>query len=407
MRVLIDVSAIPARPDKRTGLARVALNLARALATRSDLDVSTCAWGSLGASVDFAEVSREFPELHGVQPRSNWWERLCVGRQRSTTASHALKAGLWHRAGQITNRLRNPLRGVALEDVDIVHSTYSGFPRIVRAARQPAVLTIHDVMPLVAKGMRFPSTYAGVVRRIVDSIRPQDWIACVSEWTRNDFLSLTGHSPERVVVIPNGVDVSVFQPCQETQAMADTGARFGIGEAPFVLSLSSLAPHKNLKMLCDAWIRDPDLAATGKLVLAGGRSTDAASLEKALGLPPDPANIVVTGHVSDAEFRHLASGCQAFLFPSLYEGFGLPALEAMACGAPVIASNTTSLPEVMGDAGRLLPPDDSGAWAAAMKEALERPLRREPDCRAVERAMEFSWDRAAAAYVALYRQALA
>lgn len=407
IRALIDVSSIPARPDKRTGLARVAIGLSQALARRPDVSISTCAWGSLAASHEFAAVREEFPELHGVQPRANAWERFCVERQRGSATSRGWWASFWHRTSQVTNRLRNPVRGISLDDFDVIHSTYAALPRVVRKSGRPTVLTLHDIMPLVSPHLRFPTEYAGIMRRIVGSIRSDDWIACVSEWTRSDFVSLTGHSPERVAVIHNGVDHSVFQPCGDMKAIATTKARLGIGDGPFVLSLSSLAPHKNLRLLFDAWSRDAALACRGTLVIAGGRTTDLTSLTNALGISARAPNVLVTGHVSDTDFRHLASSCQAFLFPSLYEGFGLPVLEAMACGAPIIASDATSLPEVVGDAGILLPPEDVDAWGAAMKECLDRPVRRDPDSRAVQRAAAFSWDGAADAYVRLYRRAMA
>jgi hypothetical protein len=172
MRALIDVSIIPAGADKRTGLARLALSLSQALAALGDLCVSTSAWGSLAASQDFAAVREEFPGLHGISPRSTAWERFCVEQQRLAADSQALTRAFWHRASQITNRLRNALRGISIDQIDVTHSTYPAFPRVVRQSGRPAVLTLHDLMPLVATHLDFPVAYAGIVRPSLSSLAP-------------------------------------------------------------------------------------------------------------------------------------------------------------------------------------------------------------------------------------------
>lgn len=407
MQILLDVSPIPAAAEKRTGLARVALSLGQALGRRPDLHLATCAWGSLAASAEFASVRQEFPALNGVHPRQSRLERLCSAKAAQPMPGSRWSRAFWHRAGQAVNQLRNPLAGVRLEDFDVVHSTYARFPRVVRQSGLPTVLTLHDIMPLRLPAARFPAGQVGVTRRIVTSIRPRDWVASVSEWTKADFLDITDHPADRVVVVPNGVDHEMFRPTVDGAAITEMRRRLGIGDGPFVLTLSSLAPHKNLTLLCDVWSRSSRLSSLGTLVVAGGRSTKPDELLSALGVARSALNFVVTGHVTDADFRHLASSCQAFLFPSLYEGFGLPVLEAMACGAPVVASNATSLPEVVGDAGTLLAPDDTNAWEAAIHAALARPLRMTADPDSLARAARFSWDNAAEAYASLYKMAAA
>lgn len=142
-------------------------------------------------------------------------------------------------------------------------------------------------------------------------------------------------------------------------------------------------------------------------MVVGGKTATPSRLIATLGFGVDaPEGIHFTGFVSDEALPMLLSRCEAFLFPSLYEGFGLPALEAMACGAPVLASNRTSIPEVLGRTGVMLDPEDPGAWADAICEVFDRAPRREPDRDALARASEFSWDGVAEHYVALYRRAL-
>ena len=402
-RVLLDVSPIGARPQSRTGLARVALSLAKGLAGNRDVCLKTCSWGSLAATDEFQSVRREFPELNGVAVRRGRLELAYMARNSS--GRHPLPRVLWRGLGQAINRLRNPLAGVDLDAFDVVHSTYARFPRCLRGTSLPTVLTLHDLMPLRMPASYFEPGQAAITHRIVNGARSASWVACVSENTRHDFLDFTGYPVERAVVIPNGVDHGVFYPEADARFTEDVRRRFGIGDLPFVLTLSSLAPHKNLRMLIDAWSRCPG-AGKGFLVAAGGRTTDPAALTHALGLEANARGLVLTGFLADEEFRALASSCQAFLFPSLYEGFGLPVLEALACGAPVICSNSTSLPEVVGAAGKLLDPNDGEAWTAAIQTALEMPLRKTPLKESLDRAAEFSWTKVADEYVRLYRKAI-
>lgn len=401
LRLLLDVSPIGAAPESRTGLARVALALARALAARDDVDLRSCAWGSIAATADFASVRREFPELQGLLPTPGFLERACL---RLTGAGRPRLPGALSRiVGQVANRCRNPLAGVDLATFDVVHSTYARFPRVVRRRGLPSVMTLHDLMPLRMPAHWFSAGQAGVTRRIVAGARQADRVVCISESTRRDFLDDTGYPPERAVVIHNGIDHGIFHPETDGALVGAVLRKHGLEGVPFVLTLSSLAPHKNLRMLLDAWRRRQE-GRPGSLVIAGGQTKDVASLARGLAIGDDVQGVVVTGHVSDAEFRALATACQAFVFPSLYEGFGLPALEAMACGAPVIAADRTSLPEVVGAAGTLLDPTDESAWEEQVGRALAAAPRDRPHGPSLERAAGFSWERSAAAYAALYRR---
>lgn len=401
LRLLLDVSPLGPTPESRTGLARVALALAQALAARDDIALRSCAWGSIAATAGFAAVLREFPELNGFLAARGFLERAAL--RLTGGPQPRLPVPVARVVGQIANLVRNPLAGVDLGAFDVVHSTYARFPRVVRRCGLPTVITLHDLMPLRMPAEWFPAGQVGITRRIVAGARRADRVVCVSESTRRDFLDHTGYPAERAVVIPNGIDHGIFHPEPDRGFVDGVLRKHGLADAPFVLTLSSLARHKNLRMLLDAWRRRP-AGRPGSLVIAGGRTADVASLARGLGIGDDVRGVVVTGHVSDAEFRALATACQAFLFPSLYEGFGLPVLEAMACGAPVIAADRTSLPEVVGAAGTLLDPADEAAWAEHVGLALAAAPRERPHGPSLERAAGFSWERAAAAHAALYRR---
>jgi glycosyltransferase involved in cell wall biosynthesis len=268
------------------------------------------------------------------------------------------------------------------------------------------VITVHDLTPLRLPQAMVSRTQRAITRRIIESIQSGDHVACVSEATRKDFLEHTAHPAEMTSVIYNGVNHDVFRPQTDPEILRQTRVKFGLGDHSFVLTTSSLAPHKNLRLLVDAW-RSIQPPSDGTLVIAGGRTASQAMVRDMLGIPESDRSIVVTGYVTDEEFRSLASACNAFLFPSLYEGFGLPVLESMAAGAPVIAADCTSLPEVVGTAGTLLAPNDRNAWREAIASAVAAPSRSQPHEPSLERARQFSWDRAAGEYVSLYRRLVA
>lgn len=404
IRVLLDVSPIGSRPEARTGLARVALDLASALSRVPDIELSTCAWGSVEASRQFREVRVAEPHLGGLDVEPGLVERLYLAAASPSRTRSSLAHALLHRCGQAINICRNPLRGHDLRRFDVFHSTYARMPMVIRRRRRPVVMTVHDLTPLMLPPGLTSRQQVGITTRILRSIAPSDWVACVSEHTRRDFLGFSGHPEDRAVVIPNGVDHGVFFPVQDPAVLDAARTRFDIGRRPFVLTLSSLSRHKNLSLLAEAWPAVQRRCPDALLVVAGGSAADRGEIVALFEGRGDISSIRFPGFVSDEEFRRLASSCQAFLFPSLYEGFGLPVLEAMACGAPVICSNVASLPEVAGSAAVLVDPRDAAAWAGPIARAVESPLREAPDAGSLARARSFSWEACAERYASLYRR---
>jgi glycosyltransferase involved in cell wall biosynthesis len=216
--------------------------------------------------------------------------------------------------------------------------------------------------------------------------------------------------PARVFVTPLAADARLFHPASP-EAQEAVRRRLGIPEGPYLLTLNTLEPRKNLESVIRAFARvarEP-AARDLSLVLVGGRGWKAEGIDAALAeAGPVRQRIVLSGYVPDAELAPLYSGALAFVYMSLYEGFGLPPLEAMQCGVPVIASNTSSLPEVVGDAGILLDPTDLDALCQAMLRVhQDAALRAELASRSLARAGAFTWERCVAQTVAAYRAALA
>ena len=210
-----------------------------------------------------------------------------------------------------------------------------------RTAGLPLVLSAHDVLPL-SRPELFTRTMTAHMRHVsVRHLRKADRVVCGSSHVRGQLAELAGIDPGRVSVTPYGVDES-FRPVPSEHA------------APYVLCVGTLEPRKNLASALRAFHRaaPPEV----RLVVVGGPGWKNEEFERELGAGGD--RVTLAGRVSHDELVRLYSGAACFLFPTLAEGFGFPVLEAMACGAPVITSNVTSLPEVAGNAALLVDPAD-------------------------------------------------
>lgn len=267
----------------------------------------------------------------------------------------------------------------------------------------PAVVTIHDLIHL-----RFPaqlpsllaSLYARVMFRV--SVRSARRIIAVSEATRRELAERLGVPPDKVRVIPNGVD-GRFRPAADPRAPDAALARLGL-ERPYVLFVGNPKPHKNLPRLLDAFAGlDPKL---GRLVLAGIPEGARGSVGREVAARGLGDRVRVLGVLPEETMPVLYQGAEILVLPSLWEGFGLPALEAMASGTPVVAAARGGLPEVVGEAGLLVDPTDVDALRAAMYNLLDNfSLRSELRARGLARARAFSWRRMAEATAAVYREA--
>jgi glycosyltransferase involved in cell wall biosynthesis len=284
---------------------------------------------------------------------------------------------------------------------DVVHSTYI-VPVRVPCAR---VVTVHDVSFLRHPELFTPRDRAVLGAGVRFSVRAAERVIVPSRHAKSEVCALLGVPDERIVVTPEGVDER-FRPL-EPAVVDPVLARLGISR-PYVLAVGNLQPRKNLRRLLKAWAA---LAATGdhgacSLVVAGGfhgRRDDVAALSAD---PSSAGSVRFTGYVPDADLPALYGGAEVFVFPSLYEGFGLPVLEAMACGAAVACSETTSLPEVAGDAVAFFDPCDTGAIAATLGALLaDARLRAGLRERGLRRAAHFTWAACARETVAAYEAA--
>ncbi|HET6312459.1 MAG TPA: glycosyltransferase family 1 protein [Chloroflexia bacterium] len=201
--------------------------------------------------------------------------------------------------------------------------------------------------------------------------------------------------PRKVSVVHHGRD-PIFAPVDDAARQAETAAKYGV-QAPYCLHVGTLQPRKNLGLLVEAWdILRASMEQPPQLLLAGKRGWLYDSLFEMVRARGLGELVRFADYVERADLPALYSGALALTFPSLYEGFGLPPLEAMSCGTPVIASTATSVPEVVGDAGLLLDPHDPRPWAEAVQRLSRDPsLQAELRRKGLERASHVTWERCA------------
>lgn len=261
------------------------------------------------------------------------------------------------------------------------------------------VLTIHDLSPLdEPHGFKFQFRiwYRILLPLLVNRVRK---VITDSEFSRQRIIERLGVQPEKVVTIPCGVDKNHFYP-RAVAEIAAVKARYGLPET-YLLTVGTLEHRKNLDRLFRAWERSTPINNGTALVVVGQSGRPFRSLR----FDHLPDRILFIPFVSDPDLPSLYSGALALVMPSLYEGFGLPVVEAMACGIPVIASRAGALPEVVSDAGRLVDPYDVDDISQTIVQLVGDPVLREDyAAKGLSRAMAFSWDRTAALIEAVLEQ---
>ena len=278
---------------------------------------------------------------------------------------------------------------------DLFHSlTGHWLPR-----ETPSVATLHDLTATVRPRLTGEETRA-FGKRVTDSVARARHVVAVSGSTARDARRTFGRRTPPITVIPEAAE-PLFRP---QRSRLDVLSRYHVNTDGYLLAVSALSPHKNLVRLINAYavssVRVP-------LLLAGAERADTPRIRQTIADRGLQHQVSLIGCVSDDDLAMLYSGCRAFVYPSLYEGFGLPVLEAMACGAAVVASRSSSIPEIVGDAALLVDPERTRSLAAALVRIdSDAPLRVGLRHRALIRAASFSWPRTAAATRDVYARVL-
>jgi glycosyltransferase involved in cell wall biosynthesis len=264
-------------------------------------------------------------------------------------------------------------------------------------------VTIHDLAFLRWPDQVPTRRYRYLSRELTASAKRASRILAVSEATKWDIVERFEIDPAKIVCTPLGVDAR-FRPVT-ADALNEFRVAKGI-KRPYILSVATLEPRKNLLRLLDAFAMVADLVPHD-LVLVGPEGWLMKTIHERLQRSALADRVRVTGFVPDEELPAWYSGADLFAYPSLYEGFGLPPLEAMACGVPVLTSNCSSLPEVVGDAALTVEPTQTEAIADGMSHLLtDESLAADLRLRGPHRAAGFTWERTAALTVAAYREAV-
>ncbi len=395
MRIGIDYTAAA---RQRAGIGRYTRELISALlALDSGPEdarqyVIFAATGGLKPRTLRAEPTR----LNSSQAQAEAWNLKPRARVRVRTIplTDDWLARLWHRL-----RLPIPVE-VVTGPLDVFYSPDFVLPPTLLSTR--ALLTVHDLSFL-----HYPEAFVPSLRRYLERVVPRsiaraDLVLADSAHTRSDIVSHFGVSPDKIEVLYSGF-AAHFRPEPEPGERERLQARYGIADRPYVLSVGTLQPRKNYVRLIHAFsaLKPETMKPGSQLVIAGGRGWLYDDILAAAEEHGDRVRIL--GFVDEADLPALYRSAALFVFPSLYEGFGLPVLEAMACGVPVVCSNASSLPEVAGDAALLVDPFDVDGLSRAMGRVLEdEGLRGEMVARGLAQAARFTWDGAARQLLAVF-----
>lgn len=313
----------------------------------------------------------------------------------------------WLRRGNVVVR-RVPKGSFAAEvkkdRVDVFHGTNF---RLRAAGEKASVLSIHDLALKIFPQLRrrWPGDWLGFLKMRRDA-RRADRIIAISARTGEDIVRHMGIPPEkvRVTLLAAGDE---FRPDPDRAALSALLLRLGFSRPRYVLFSGTIEPRKNVMTLLDAYRRlRADFPDTG-LILAGAPGWKCADVLESIRSGGLEGEVKITGYLGTGELATLYSGAAAYALPSLYEGFGLTVVEAMACGAPVVTSTGGSLPEIVGDAAAVLEPTDAEGFRREIARLLsDEAHAREMRARGFRRAAQFSWDRTAEGTLAVYREVL-
>jgi glycosyltransferase involved in cell wall biosynthesis len=410
----------------RTGIFRVVEEILLELDRRDDVSVFSISlnqeasiWDDVSSRLYFEKEQSDllpgFCTIHCSRLHLEFVYRKLINIQRTLVRASGSKDALRYKVGRALEILgsqlarREAVVSSHVIEYDVYHCSYFPLPDADILPDIPRILTIYDMIPLL-----FPEFFVPRVNQraisILKSINIQkDWIICISEQTKRDFCQYSGMDPARVFVTPLAA-ADYFYPVKELSHIQNILIKYKIPQKPYLLSLCTLEPRKNLDLLIRAFSdfvqAHPDTELNLVLVGTSGWKND-----KIFQTVQDNSQIknriVFTGYVPDQDLAPIYGGALSFVYPSLYEGFGLPPLEAMQCGTPVITSNSSSLPEVVGDAGILVDPRDQSELSHAIWRLVnDAELRSQLSQKSLIRAQQFSWSKCVDKTIEVYKTAI-
>jgi glycosyltransferase involved in cell wall biosynthesis len=432
MNVLYDISMLGLEYEngfKPTGISRVVENVAGQLIRHPETSVKFCSGTSfeniagcieyINRNPVYSKIKFSLPlrykfQLSDLQQQKNIYKVLETStseKQLKTISSKmvlrylSLKSKLYQRFP--TNQ---HIRLSDLQNADIYHSPFFGIPQSVKHSKPKSVfITSYDILPILYPAYFWDGAQAWF-QNILDTLDQETWVLCISNSTRNDLLNYMGAklNPDRVIVTPLAASDSFYQSTDHI-LNKQVKMKYGIENKPYFLSVCTLEPRKNIESVVRSFANliQQEKLADVNLVLVGGKGWLFDKIFDEIKNPEVKKRVIVTGFVPDEDLAPLYTEALAFVYPSFYEGFGLPPLESMKCGTPVITSNTSSLPEVVGTAAITIDPSDTSALSEAMLQLYENDaLRKTMSVASLVQAKKFSWKSCAELTVKAYKQSL-
>lgn len=423
MKLLYDISVLGIghyHYRARTGVFRVVENLANGLADSKDIELNLCATASLEAvsqSLDYLQDSYSISKLPFIfpAPQENLYRKITklinrINKQTPINIRLKVIRKILYFANNFISKNTDLLNNHQISGVELFHSPFHPLPEFLSSKNLTRVLTIYDLIPILYPQF-FEFNEDHLIKKVVESLQPDDWVTCISNATKNDLCNyLSTINPDQVIVTHLAAS-ELFYPCNNQEQIDLIKAKYNIPtDVPYILSLSTLEPRKNIDhtIRCFAKLVEQENIKDLYLVLVGTKGWDFDKIFQELSnLFALKDRIIITGYVADEDLAPLYSGAIAFVYPSFYEGFGLPPLEAMQCGVPVITSNTSSLPEVVGDAGIMVSPTDTDALCQSMLNLYNKSdIRELMSSKSIEQAKQFSWQKCTQETIKTYKLAL-
>lgn len=316
---------------------------------------------------------------------------------RPTRLTPAMLARIWHRL-----RLPLPVNWFTGQ-IDLFHATDFVLPPLVSNTR--SILTVHDL-----SFVRVPETTVPSLKRYLDvvvprSVRRADHILADSQATKDDLIALYDTPPDKITVLLSGVDRR-FKPSQRPREHLRN--KYHLPDGDYIFSIGTIQPRKNYERLVAAVAQLRERRHDVRLVIAGGKGWLDTPIYDAIQYTDMTDYVHFLGFVDDADLPDLYTHAAVFAFPSLYEGFGFPVLESMACGTPVLTSNVSSLPEVAGDSALTVDPYDVSAIADGLERLLtDSALRQSCVAGGFQHVQRFDWEQSARLLLRVYQDVLA
>ena len=375
-----------------TGVGHYTAHLLRALSqTEPSLDIQVFLarrWKSARSLLNHNDFSASLPAAEAALARARLWRRV-LGRVPMVRRLVRARQAIAFRQGCLRHQ------AALYHEPNFIAFPFDG----------PTVITVHDLSFL-----RYPQTHPAervrfMTEHLPQSLQQASTVIVVSDFVREELIDQFGPSlASKIQVVLNGVSKDFTPRPASDLGLQQALSRRGLRHKHFLLSVGTLEPRKNLGTLLHAYAALPvTLKAQYPLVIAGPSGWHTAAFEKLLHrYRHEPIHLL--GYVDQQELPLLYAAAAGLIYPSIYEGFGLPVAEAMACGTPVIAADASALPQVLADCGQLIAPADEKGFTSAIEKLIEdQPFAQSCAARGLKRAEALSWDRAAAQIREIYR----